>query len=203
MTMTKDNKVLALLQAIAETLEISPQGQPVRIDPKELEKSMSKVEIKQIFQKLADDFGVIELLGTPYSLEPISSIEDRDVYKFTVPDADKFKKLLGEYEAKSDDNSKSDKTSRFRFDQGILFRDFCDTVLKIKGENTLEHRLVQTALKTRVGEEIDTLTDELEMDWRQLYDTAKRLNDKIKTAFKISDFFQIDYQNKKIKKTIE
>lgn len=201
--MTKDNKVLAVLQAIAETLEISPQGQPVRIDPEELEKSISKVEIRQIFQKMADDFGVIELLATPYSLEPVSSIEDRDIYKFTVPNADKFQKLLNEYKAKSADNDVNDKAPRFRFDQGILFRDFCDTVLKIKGENTLEYRVMQTALKTPVGTEFDTLTDELEMDWRQLYDTAKRLNDKIKTTFKIDEFFQIDYQNKKIKKTIE
>ncbi len=71
MTMTKDNKVLALLQAIAETLEISPKGQPIQVDPKELEKSMNKIEIKQILQKLADDFGIIEILRTPYSFDVV------------------------------------------------------------------------------------------------------------------------------------
>jgi hypothetical protein len=200
--MTKDNKVLALLQAIAETLEISPQGQSFQIDPKELEKSMSKVEIRQIFQKLDDDFGVIELQKTPYTLDAVFG-EDQDVYKFTVPNADKFKKLIDAYEAKSAEKQADMRTPKFRFDQGVLFRDFCDTVLKIGGENTLEYRLVQTALKTPVGEKIDTLTDELEMEWRQLYDTAKRLNDKIKTAFKVDEYFQIDYQNKNIRKTIE
>lgn len=200
--MKTENKVLAVMQAIAETLEISPKGQPMQIDPKKFEESLSKVEIKQIFQKLADEQGVIELLRTPYSFDVVIG-EDQDVYKFNVPNIEKLQKYLDELKRKSADKQADMPTPRFRFDKGILFRDFCDTVLKIGGENTLEYRLVQTALKTSVGEKIDTLTDELEMEWRQLYDTAKRLNDKIKTAFKVDEFFQIDYQNKNVRKTIE
>lgn len=196
------NKVLAVMQAIAETLEISPKGQPMQIDPKIFEESLSKVEIKQIFQKLADEQSVIELLRTPYSLDVVIGGE-QDVYDFKVPDIAKFQEYLDELKRKSSDKQADMRTPRFRFDQGVLFRDFCDTILKIGGENTLEYRLVQTALKTPVGEKIDTLTDELEMEWRQLYDTAKRLNDKIKTAFKVDGFFQIDYQNKNVRKTIE
>jgi len=167
-----------------------------------LQDSLSKVEVRQIFQKLADEFGVIELLRTPYSMDAVIG-EDQDVYKLNVPNIAKFSALLAKYESESANAKQSDKTPRFRFDQGVLFRDFCDAILKIKGENTLEYRLVQTALNVHVGEKIDTLTDELEMDWRQLYDTAKRLNEKIKSTFKIDEFFIIDYQNKNIKKTIE
>lgn len=200
--MKTGNKVLAVMQAIAETLEISPKGQPMQIDPMIFEESLSKVEIKQIFQKLADEQGVIELLRTPYSLDVVIGGE-QDAYDFKVPDIAKFQEYLDELKRKSSDKQADMHTPRFRFDQGVLFRDFSDTVLKIGGENTLEYRLVQTALKTPVGEKIDTLTDELEMEWRQLYDTAKRLNDKIKTVFKVDEFFQIDYQNKNVSKTIE
>ncbi|MBI4117687.1 MAG: hypothetical protein HY453_01230 [Parcubacteria group bacterium] len=200
--MTTGNKVLAVMQAIAETLEISPKGQPMQIDPTKLEESLSKVEIKQIFQKLADEQGVVELLRTPYSFDVVIG-EDQDVYKFNLTDIGKFQKYLDELKRKSSDKQADTRTPMFRFNQGVLFRDFCDTILKIGGENTFEYRLIQTALRTPVGEKIDTLTDELEMDWRQLYDTAKRLNDKIKSTFKIADFFMIDYQNKNIKKTIE
>lgn len=200
--MKTENKVLAVMQAIAETLELSPKGQSMQIDPKKLEEFLSKVEIKRIFQILADEQGVIEILRAPYSPDPAMDIAP-DACEFKVLDIIKFQKYMSELKSKSDDNESETRTPKFHFDQGVMFRDFCDTVLKIKGENTLEYRLVQTALKTPVGEKIDTLTDDLEMDWRQLYDTAKRLNDKIKIAFKISDYFQIDYQNKNIRKTIE
>src|SRR3989338_3990793 len=92
---------------------------------------------------------------------------------------------------------------RFRFNQGVLFRDFCNEVLIIKGENTQEYRLLDTTIALPVRERIDVLTENIEMEWRQLYDTARRLNDKIKYLFKIDGFFHIDFQNKKLHRTVE
>lgn len=92
---------------------------------------------------------------------------------------------------------------KFRFSQGVLFRDFCNEVLIRRGENTQEYRLLDTAIALPVRETIDALTENIEMEWRQLYDTARRLNDKIKDIFKVDGFFQIDFQNKKLHRTVE
>jgi hypothetical protein len=73
----------------------------------------------------------------------------------------------------------------------------------VKGENTKEYRLLDTAIALPVGERIDLVTEYIDMEWRQLYDTARRLNDKIKGLFEIDNFFHIDFQNKKIHRTVE
>jgi len=92
---------------------------------------------------------------------------------------------------------------KFRFNQGVLFRDFCNDILMVKGENTKEYRLLDTVVALPARERIDALTENIEMEWRQLYDTARRLNNKIKDIFKIDNFFQIDFQNKKLHRTVE
>lgn len=92
---------------------------------------------------------------------------------------------------------------KFRFNQGVLFRDFCDEVLMVKGENTQEYRVLQTAINLPIKERIDAATRNIDMGWRQLYDTARRLDDKIKGTFKVDSFFQIDFPNKNITRTVE
>ena len=62
----------------------------------------------------------------------------------------------------------------------MLFRDFCNEILIVKGENTKEYRLLDTTIALPIRERIDALTENIEMEWRQLYDTARRLNNKIK-----------------------
>ncbi len=91
---------------------------------------------------------------------------------------------------------------KFRFDQGVLFRDFCDKVLIIKRERTQEYDLLRVAMSLPIMERIDASTEDLELDWRHLYDTARRLNDKIKNVFKIDNFFQTDFENKKVHRTV-
>ena len=58
-------------------------------------------------------------------------------------------------------------------------------------------------LELPVGERIDALTDELDMTFRQIYDTARRLNEKIKNTFKIDSFFALDSQDKNITRAVE
>lgn len=126
----------------------------------------------------------------------------------------KLLKNLKELKAKraKKDESEKQKTApkneptpspKFRFNQGVLFRDFCNEILIVKGENTKEYRLLDTVIALPVRERIDALTENIEMEWRQLYDTARRLNGKIKDIFKIDNFFQIDFQNKKLHRTVE
>ena len=92
---------------------------------------------------------------------------------------------------------------KFRFSNGVLFRDFCNETLAIKNENSQEYRLLKFTLELPVGERIDALTDELDMTFRQIYDTARRLNEKIKNTFKIDNFFALDSQNKNITRAVE
>lgn len=116
--------------------------------------------------------------------------------------AEKAKKD-GSKKQKTIPKNEQTQSPKFRFNQGVMFRDFCNEILIIKGENTQEYRLLDTAIALPIGERIDALTENIEMEWRQLYDTARRLNGKIKDIFKIDNFFQIDFQNKKLHRTVE
>ena len=124
-----------------------------------------------------------------------------------LKDVTELKKELAKNEkvAKQKPSPKNELTPlpEFRFNQGVLFRDFCNEILIVKGENTKEYRLLDTVIALPVGETVDALTENVDMEWRQLYDTARRLNAKIKNIFKIDNFFQIDFQNKKLHRVVE
>jgi hypothetical protein len=92
---------------------------------------------------------------------------------------------------------------KFHFNQGVLFRDFCDEVLIVRSEKSKEHTLLIVAMFQPVMTRIDAETDDVEMDWRRLYDAARRLNDKIKNVFDIENFFQLDFENKKLWRAVE
>ena len=113
-----------------------------------------------------------------------------------------IEKIFGKRE-KKENNDFTQQVPRFYYNQGILHRDFCKEVLIIKGENTQEYRLLDIAFNLPINERIDALTDGVEMKWRQVYDTARRLNEKIKETFKVDNFFEIDFENKKLCRTVE
>lgn len=138
-----------------------------------------------------------------------SDIFNPKIYELTLKQP-KFNELYDKYETiftekgtKSNLEKEPFPSPKFRFNQGVLFRDFCSEILRIEGENTQEYRLLDTAIALPIEERIDAATENLEMEWRQLYDTARRLNDKIKNTFKIDNFFCIDYQNKKMHRAVE
>lgn len=125
-------------------------------------------------------------------------------------------KLIGDISAEreNDKNEVEDKkdevekdlivvdSPKFRFSNGVLFRDFTDNVLIVKKEDSFEHQLLRLAVSTPVGERIDSMSD-IDMKFRQIYDTARNLNTKIEKTFKISDFFVIDFANKYVKRAVE
>jgi hypothetical protein len=114
-------------------------------------------------------------------------------------------KDLKELKGQTGERQKSDSASspKFHFNQGVLFRDFCNEVLIIKGEDSKEYTLLTVAMFQPVMTRIDAETDDVEMDWRRLYDAARRLNDKIKNVFDIDNFFQLDFENKKLWRVVE
>jgi hypothetical protein len=147
--------------------------------------------------------GLIEPLGCSFYIDTgdfecdIKLLKDLKELKAERVKNDEGKKQ------ESTPKSKPTPSPKFRFKQGVLFRDFCNDILIVKGENTKEYRLLDTAIALPVGERIDLVTEYIDMEWRQLYDTARRLNDKIKGLFEIDNFFHIDFQNKKIHRTVE
>ncbi len=112
-------------------------------------------------------------------------------------------KELRKQTAKAEPKKGPAPSPKFHFNQGVLFRDFCNEVLIVRSENSKEHTLLTVAMFQPVMARIDATTDDVEMDWRRLYDTARRLNDKIKTVFKIDNFFQLDFENKKLWRVVE
>lgn len=83
-------------------------------------------------------------------------------------------KLIGDIngEQKNDKNEREDKkdeevvkdsavadSPKFRFSNGVLFRDFTDNVLVIKKEDSFEHQLLRFALSAPVGERIDAMSE--------------------------------------------
>ncbi len=124
-------------------------------------------------------------------------------------DFDKFyKKLASVYQKRVVEPQKrqaqeSTKVPKFRFSEGILFRDFEDSVLKFLDEKDKEFALISTAMSLPVGERIDAANRNIEMEPRTLYDTARRLNEKIKETFNIDKFFENDFTNKYVKRLVE
>ncbi|MEI8360516.1 MAG: hypothetical protein WCG01_00035 [bacterium] len=94
-------------------------------------------------------------------------------------------------------------TPKFRFSNNVLFRDLSDKVLRFDRENSHEFQLIRVAFEMPINERIDTILEKLDMTFRQIYDTANRVNEKIEVTFKISGFFEVDYKNRHIKRVVE
>ncbi len=79
---------------------------------------------------------------------------------------------------------------RFRFVDGVLYRDFENAVLKFS-EKDLQYALLQKAFEEPLEEWIDVLNLEagIKTTKRSIYDAAIALNKKIAASFKIQDYF--------------
>jgi hypothetical protein len=92
---------------------------------------------------------------------------------------------------------------KFHFVDGILFRDHCDYIIK-SDEKTQEYAILRHAFSIKVDERIDGASGDIELDFRQIYDVSRRLNEKIKNTFKLNrDFFISNSSEKYIKRVVE
>jgi len=142
-------------------------------------------------------------------------IDGRDfLYRVSVNEP-RFYELQEEYDPKdavSDneaiqliqrvDSSISQCKKLFHFKDGVLFRDHCSEVMTIRNENNLQYKLLRCAFSLPIGEQLDGVTDDLDMSGRQIPDTARHLNEEIEKVFGIS-LFEIDYPNKSAKRIVE
>lgn len=133
-----------------------------------------------------------------FGLPPFADVE----YSIKLEEKPVRKKVVKKEKIKSEIKI-IEKKPEFRFSNGVLFRDYLNNTLIIKNENSNEFQLLRLVFDNPLGERIDTMSDNIDMGFRQIYDTARRLNDKIDKTFNIKDFFDLDYKNKYIKRVVE
>lgn len=202
---------------IKEAMEMS-SGDTIEIFIIRQDSIRFPILLPAIAPNLLDAYYANRIRATIY-LKEIEAIRDYTLHKDMTWDGiielnldrqkfDEFyNKLIDVYEKRAVKPNKQ-KTNdggsvKFRFSNGVLFRDFSDEVLIFKDENEQEFRVIKTAMNLPINERIDALTDNMELTFRQLYDTARRLNEKIKTTFGRENFFETDSTNKLVRRVIE
>ncbi|MDA3840559.1 MAG: hypothetical protein PF572_05730 [Patescibacteria group bacterium] len=101
-------------------------------------------------------------------------------------------------------SKKENEKQKLVFENGILKGGWSNSELRIKSENSFEYQLLSVALNSPLGEKIDCSTESIDIPkFQKIYDTALRLNKKIEKSLGIKDFFDIDYSNKNIMRTVE
>jgi hypothetical protein len=99
--------------------------------------------------------------------------------------------------------SKSERKDKFRFIEGVLYRDGMDGILKFF-EKDLQYNVLKIAFTKPFGERIDMAVGGLDCEkYKQLYDAARAINEKVDKEFRIKDFFQMDYPSMSIKRNVE
>ncbi len=115
---------------------------------------------------------------------------------------DEYKKELNKESAETSKQEKE--KQKLTFKNSILKGGWSDNELRIKSENSFEYQILRTALNSPLGEKIDCTTESIDISkFQKIYDTALRLNNKIEKSLDIKDFFDIDYSNKNIMRTVE
>ena len=97
METTPEEKVWAVVKAIADGYELAPTQGKIILSLKPLTKIVDTVELKQILTKLAQDNEVIKIEGRP---DDLSLGEDQGCYVLVIPDPIKFREFLNRAHSK-------------------------------------------------------------------------------------------------------
>ena len=99
MTMTPEEKIWTVAEAIASAYEITSSGEVVYLHPVELHKKIGALELEQILDKFVKDYAVIQITRSPSQFEPILD-NYGGCYGFQIPDRDRFRNFLNSAHAK-------------------------------------------------------------------------------------------------------
>ncbi|MEK7071985.1 MAG: hypothetical protein AAB849_01975 [Patescibacteria group bacterium] len=114
-----------------------------------------------------------------------------------------YQKRVVDPQINENNQKKEPNKIKFHFCEGVLFRDGIDGILQFS-EKTLEYNLLVVSLSLPLNDRIDVATQGVDCEkWKQLYDVAMRLNEKISLKFGINNFFEIDYKNMHLKRITE
>lgn len=93
MTITPEEKVWTVVQAIADAYEMAPTNGKVLIQEAQFKGKVSEIELEQILNKLEQDHQVIKIERKPSHLD--LGLPD-DCYDLRVPDRKKFREFLNQ-----------------------------------------------------------------------------------------------------------
>lgn len=166
---------------------------------------------KERFGKI-DEFELFRMARILHENFKILHIMERDGRGFTISfryhnygDFMEFKKMVDK-ELNRNDGTSVDKIYRpIAFKNNELYGGRTTKRIYIKKENSLEYRLLQKAFELPLKERIDVMSFENDddLDFQQIYDTARRINKKIENSLGIKGFFEFNYPNKYIMRTVE
>lgn len=93
MKISPEEQIWTVVQAIAHSREITPSGWPLLLDPKQLSKVATELELRHILHKLEYDEKIIEIKSRPSDMR---LDEASGCYELTVPDTETFRAFLNQ-----------------------------------------------------------------------------------------------------------
>lgn len=88
---TPEEQIWAVMKAITDNQEITPSGDKIYLDPRKLEKTVSRLELNQILTKLERDEKIIEIVSRP---EEIALDHTSGCYGLIISDNARYREFL-------------------------------------------------------------------------------------------------------------
>lgn len=97
MTITPEEQIRAVVEAIANSHEIMPSGGKLLLNPKKLSKIVSGVELRQILTKLEQDEKILKIKSRPNDFQ----LDEEDgCYDLVIQNYEKFREFLNKAHTK-------------------------------------------------------------------------------------------------------
>lgn len=161
--------------------------------------NVDKFELYRMARMLNEDFCLVHMHER--SDGPGFSVFFNDSRNYS--DFMDFKKVVDNELNRNDGTNALELYRPTKFKNNELSGGMTGNKLQIKKENSHEFKLLQVAFDHPVMKALDVLDFENDdLSFQQIYDTARRLNKKIKQELKIENFFQFDYPNRRIMRKV-
>lgn len=158
---------------------------------------VDQYELFRLARMVSEEFDVVHMSERD-GLGFVISFRHHDYYEFL-----EFRNMIDKELGRDDGTNALELYRTVKFKNGELSGGMTGNKLQIKKENSHEFKLLQVAFSEPIMKALDTLDfDADDLSFQQIYDTARRLNKKIEQGLKIENFFQLDYPNRRIMRTV-